>query len=390
MTRVYGWYTRGTHDCLHQGCVGAVAAGIFAARTPAAIVIGGMHHVEDFCTRSDSGNLLGQAITIPITLNIGRDVQAGEAFGPWFRHEITWTCMRTAVPNNEHAFRPPDDRFEVKTDILPLNTVDQGAFPADPNFRVYGYPGYNIGLIAKVTQGIAGGPEQTTYVNTVPGGYITTTFEDGFARQHGDISRFHLTLEVRLVKLKGLKIPESFLLMPIIVNFFSISRHPGALPYWKHNSHYYNYLKTTISNVNAACTTPNIDVPLGDAHGGNLRNADDTGPTKEFNLRFENCPAYMRSVAYRFQSASVSPHAISNGTLPLDPVSTASGVGVQVLHADDTPLAFSTTFIPLADYDPQNPSPVYLVPMKARIIRTDGELKGGSVHAAMKMVVRYR
>jgi len=50
----------------------------------------------------------------------------------------------------------------------------------------------------------------------------------------------------------------------------------------------------------------------------------------------------------------------------------------------------STTFISLDDYDAANPSAVYLVPMKARIIRTDGKLQGGSVHAAMKMVVRYR
>jgi len=361
---------------------------VLAALLPLAVQA---HHVEDFCTRSDSGNLLGEPVIIPITLNIGRDVQDGEAFGPWFKHEITWTCMRTAIPAPPipGAYQPPDDYFEVKTDVLPLNTIDKGPLHADPNFRVYAYPGYNIGLIAKVTQGITGGPEQTTYVNTVPGGYITTQFKDSFARNHGDITRFRLALEVRLVKLQGVKIPENFLFMPLIVNFFGTSRHPGAAPAWKHNSHYFNYLKTTIHNVSATCTTPDVHVQLGDAHSGNLRNVNDHGPTTEFNLRFENCPAYMSSVAYRFQP--VSPQAISNGTLPLDQsLSTASGVGVQVLRADDTPLAFSTTFISLDDYDAVNPSVVYLVPMKARIIRTDGKLQGGSVHAAMKMLVRYR
>jgi len=59
---------------------------------------------------------------------------------------------------------------------------------------------------------------------------------------------------------------------------------------------------------------------------------------------------------------------------------------VHVLNADGAPLAFDDTFIPLAAYDAMNPLPVYLVPMKSRIIRTTGALQGGKVHAAMKMV----
>jgi len=351
------------------------------------------NHVEDMCVRSDSGkHLPGQPIYIPITANIGRDVQNGEAFGPWVPYSITWTCVRTAIPAppNKHAYQPPNDNFEIKTQIFPVNMIDKGNLLADPSFRVYGYAGYNIGVIARVTQEVEGGTSATTNINHLPmGTFFTTNLADGSARKHGDISKFHLKLEVRLVKLPGVKIPTQAQFHPFTINFFSMSEHPDAPRYWKHHSHYYNYVKTTIHNISAACTTPDVDVDLGTAHGGNLVNVNDVGPTTEFNLRFENCPAYMTSVAYRFQSVPLQ--AISNGTLPLDPVlSTASGVGVQVLNADETPLAFNNTFIPLTAYDAVNPEPVYLVPMKARIIRTTGALQGGDVHAAMNMIVRYQ
>jgi len=349
------------------------------------------HHVEDFCTRSD-GKGWGSVITIPITASIGRDAQVGDAIGPWSGYSVTWTCIRTAIPAppDIHAYQPPNDNFEVRTEIMPVGMVDKGSFPADPSFRIYGYAGYNIGIIARVIQEVEGGTSAETNFNHLPvGTFFVTNLADGSARKHGDISKFHLRLEVRLVKLEGVKIPTNYNVHRFTINFKSISRHPGLAPYWKHHSHYFTHVNSTMHNLNAACETPDVHVDLGTAHGGNLANVNDAGPITEFNLRFENCPAYIGSVAYRFQSVPLQ--AISNGTLPLDPVlSTASGVGVQVLNADDTPLVFNDTFIPLTAYNAASPDPVYLIPIKARIIRTPGTLQGGSVHASMRMVTRYR
>jgi len=348
------------------------------------------HHVEDVCMRSDGGSDNAR-VNIPVTVNLGLDaagIQEGEAFGPWFSYTLTWTCIRTPMPDNKNSYKPDNDYFEVRTEIRPYSVKDKGGFLADPNFHVYQDGTQNFGFIAKFTQAIGGGPEQTTYLNTAVGTDVVTTFADGYARRHGDVSTFRLTLQVRLVKLHGTKTPPPNFDI-IRVRFRSISRHPDATPNWTTQSSYLNRLNVAINDVGAACTTPAVNVPLGTADGGKLRNVNDAGPIQPFALRFENCPPYMGSVEYRFQSVPLQ--AISNGTLPLDPVlSTASGVGVQVLNADDTPLAFDDAYIPLTAYDAANPSPLYLVPMKARIIRTPGALQGGSVHAAMKMLVRYR
>jgi len=353
------------------------------------------HTAQDLCTRNPSGNQIQNII-----VNIGRDAQINQPIGPWFQLPVfTWTCTRHSAPP---TFAPVGDRYEVRTKIGPdLAGVSLGnSISVDgQNYQVYRliHPAVvadKLGYIARIKREFvgSGGPDTDfvpmTSTNLHAPESILDAY-DGGPRSHGEQFQFRITLQVRLVKLHANMagvIYNSFLYMPMY--FYTLTRVDHGT-HWKAQKLFRNSLNVTIKSLNAACTTPKINVPLGDAHGGNLRNINDTGPTTAFNLRFENCPAYMSSVAYRFHS--IPQQAIANGILPLDPIlSTASGVGVQVLNADDTPLAFNNTFIPLAAYDAFNPDPLYLVPMKARIIRTSGTLQGGDVHAVMKMVVRYR
>jgi len=346
------------------------------------------HHVEDRCKRSDN-KPLGLEIDIPITANIGRDVAEGEAYGPWFSSSITWICTRTAVPAppDKHAFQPPNDKFQARTDVYAHYTEDKGIFPADPSFRVYRYPGTNIGFIARVRQGMEGDPMDPQPLNGTLGAFMTTTFEDSFARQHGSVSKFHLTLEVRLVKLQGVWIQHARF-TPFVVNFWSTDWHPGGPPYWIHRSHIYHYLKTTISNIAAACKTPAQTVDLGTTYTASLQGPHGAGPATDFSLPFENCPLYMASVAYKFHP--VPKQTIIDGILPLvERPDSATGVGVQVLQPDGTPLAFDTS-LPLTDYDPNTPVPLYTAPLKARIVRTHNSLSSGSVQALMEMEVTYK
>jgi len=357
------------------------------------------HTAEDVCTRSPASN---QTLNLNMIVNIGRDAQINDAIGPWFSYPtFTWTCKRH---NLSATFVPPGDRYEVKTDIGPDPagvTLGSMINVDGQNYQVYRLTHTSVGpnrfgYIARIKREFVGGSgPDTDFVPITATGVGTpdaiTIAHDGGPRAHGETFQFRITLQLRLVKLHDVFVTglryDHFLFLPMY--FYTLTRTDHDAQYWKPQVLSRNRLKINIKGVHAACTTPQVDVPLGDAHSGNLQSVGDAGPIKDFNLRFENCPAYMHSVAYRFQSMPLQ--AISNGTLPLDPVlSTASGVGVQVLNADETPLAFNNTFIPLTDYDAMSPSPVYLVPMKARIIRMAGALQGGSVHAAMKMLVRYQ
>jgi len=348
------------------------------------------NHFEDRCTRSDSGTAVSQPITIPATITIGRDVQEGEAYGPWLSNTVTFTCTRTPVLHFGSTYQPANDYFEVKTTYAPTDAVDRGVFAADPSFHVYS--SYNLGFIARITEYIDGQPPQTTPLNKAIGGYTTTIFKGNHARQAGDISSFHRKLEVRLVKLKASP-PKTHLFYPVSTNLYTRNRYEHeqahAAPVWKKNSGYAYYLKTTNNNLKAACKTPDQTVDLGTTYTASLQGPDGAGPATDFTLRFEKCPPYLTAIDYQFHA--LAQNTITNGILPLvDLPDKATGVGVQVLMPDGvTPLAFDTT-MPLDIYNANNPAPLYEIPLKARIVRTPGALGGGKVKALMQMEVTYK
>jgi len=343
-------------------------------------------YVRDYCTRSD-GKPAGSLISIPIPINIGRDVQEGEAYGPWFQHTLTWTCTRTAVPPTS-SFQPANDHFHVKTDFYTAGVLDKGLFAADPSFRVYGYRGTNIGLIAKITQHIGGQPPQTSPLNALVGVLTTKEFKDSHARLIGDVTEFHITLHVRLVKLKGTTVKTSNF-RAIRVNFFSAKYYADMIPHWVHHANYPYFLKPDIDDVKAACATPDVPVRLDTAYTSYLQTPDGAGPAKDFTLRFEKCPPYLTAIDYALHA--VPRQTITNGILPLvDQPNSATGVGVQVLMPDGiTPLAFDTP-MSLGAYDPNRPNATYEIPLKVRVARTSGALEAGQVKALMEMEVTYK
>jgi len=374
----------------------ALATAGWLAMTPAQA-----NHYKDVCTRSDSKSL-NQPIHIPVQFDyVEDDVKVGEAYGPWFRHHITWTCIRTPDLHRGSTYQPAEDYFEARTRYYPDGAVQNGElFAADPSFRIYHY-GSTIGFIARITQHIDGQPPQTTPVNAPVGTVITTEFKDNVARKAGDVSKFHFTLEVRMVKQKKPPIKNAKPLF-LVNNFDSTDRsehddhkahkkHKGKKD-WKQRSHMYNYLVVDVNRIQPACITPSQTVPLGNVGATTLQAPGSAGPLSGFNLRFEQCPPHKAGIDYKLQPVYGLASSIP-GTLRLDPASSsATGVGVQVLLADGiTPMTFNQPY-PLAAYDPHNtdPSVVYQVPLQARIVRTDGPLQSGTVEAAMTVVATYR
>jgi len=353
-------------------------------------------YVWDLCTRSDG--TIGQPIFIPMTQHIPRDVQVGEAYGPWFSYTITWTCTRLydePIP----SWHRPNDYFHVKTWFHPAAVTDRGLLAADPSFRVYGYAGHNFGFIIKVDQYIEGQSPQTTHLNSLPGLFMPEQeFLGTHARSHGDVSKFHVTWHVRFVKLSGpVHVPITFDIHGITANFYTDKYHQDGIIHWLHNSHYLGFFKTTVKNTQLACklSVPTSDVQLGEVSAYTIRDLLQTGPSTGFNINFKDCPAYMGSVSYQFQPlpGQAWPTGVPNnyGILPQRDTSTtgAKGVAVQVLDENDQPIPFDTP-VELSAYNPQAPDPDYIVPLKAHIIRTGGGLKAGNVEAAMNVVATYK
>jgi len=349
------------------------------------------NHFYDKCTRSD-GQPIGSSITIQTAATIDPSIKEGEAYGPWLSHEVTFTCTRTPELHAGSTFQPNQDYFEVKTTWAATDAVDRGVFAADPNYHVYS--SYGIGFIARITEHIDGQPPQTTPFNKSIGSYTTTIFTGTYARQAGDVSKFHRKLEIRLVRLKE-KPTTPHIFYPVSTNFYTKTRHEHKNAHtWLHNSAYAYYLKTAINQIVGTCKTVNGStiapqtVQLGRVHTNDIPDIGDAGPMTAFDLHFLECPKGLKSINYTFEPLPAGTSPV-NGILPQRLAAAATGVGVQVLDGSGQPIVFNTP-ITLAAYDKHHPDPDYVVPLKARIIRTDSTANAGKLEAAMNVVVTYK
>jgi len=357
------------------------------------------HYILDECLRNPGS--ANESVMFPdITLNSGRDVPVGEAFGPWFTHTLTWTCTRTL--DHHPVFWRPNDYFHAKTWVYATGVEDRGLYAADPSFRVYSFGAYNVGFIVQVIQRVKNGETHTLTLNTPVGNYWDNEqyLKGSVARQVGDVSEFQLELKIRLVKLDGPPLPAPTATVhftPLHVDFFSSMYHKdNDILLWKHHSAYYYSLTTTVKQIAATCKTfggntiKDQTVQLGTVPAHTLIN-DGFGPDTGFKLRFQECPPGMTDIRYEFQP-------LPAGTTPVNGIllqmatgtAAASGVGVQVRDENNQPLNFNQP-LSLTAYDPNASSPAdYVVPLKARIIRTGATVSGGSVEAAMNVTVTYK
>jgi len=335
------------------------------------------------------------------TINIGRDSANNNPIGPWLTlPTTTWICTRKASPAH---FSPNEDQYAIRASTGPAAGINR-CFNSDcsvnlggKNYAFYRYSN-KIGFIAEMQYHMQGeSPSEFFALRADTHKYDTHEFFGGGPRQTGQTFWFKTTLRIRLVRMGS---TDTF---PSSVNFSAIRiqlqphEHSSHSKKWTPHSHHmvkHSYaLSVSFPQFQATCTTPNVNVDLGEVSTSALTSPGNTGPTREFSMRIENCPPYMALISYRFRP--VPGHlAITHGTLSLDPsLSTATGVGVQVLNPDDTPLVFfnGSNATTLTEYDPLLlPHSTYTVPLKARIIRTSGALNAGTVHASMVMEMRYK
>ncbi|AKL11851.1 TPA: type 1 fimbrial protein [Kluyvera intermedia] len=138
-----------------------------------------------------------------------------------------------------------------------------------------------------------------------------------------------------------------------------------------------------------SCETPDILVDLKKHSKPDFTTVGSTSAATPFNFEIKKCSKDMAAVKYTFKPAAginlVNPGA-SNQHVTLRTGSTASGVGVQVLYANDTLVPFNTA----VKYTGYNASlgGDYVIPMKARFIRT-GEVTPGTAESAVEFTMAY-
>ncbi|CAM2178045.1 hypothetical protein PSAC2689_20604 [Paraburkholderia sacchari] len=89
-------------------------------------------------------------------------------------------------------------------------------------------------------------------------------------------------------------------------------------------------LASNIAVTAAACTTPDVAIPLGDHLQSEFKGVNTFSSSTSFSFALSNCPAGMKSVTYRVDPATPVLNA-AQSVVALDGSSTATGVGVQLL-----------------------------------------------------------
>lgn len=136
-----------------------------------------------------------------------------------------------------------------------------------------------------------------------------------------------------------------------------------------------------------ACVTPDVTVPLGSHVRPDFSGPGSVSPPVNFNVQVNSCPAGLSAVYYGFNPATSMFGDQNNGIVTLDSSSTASGVGVQVLYNDGSPLPFNTW---LRFWSYAGAAGNYTIPLKARYYQTAANVTPGTANSYIWLAMNYQ
>ncbi|WP_164992075.1 fimbrial protein [Burkholderia stabilis] len=150
-----------------------------------------------------------------------------------------------------------------------------------------------------------------------------------------------------------------------------------------------------INIVSQTCTTPDVNVDMGQHQTKAFSGAGSATPWKDFSIRLQNCPAFYGSSSFVTNNDSATGWNSTISTNPntlgfsLQPTTTivdpaqgivalkqttsgpaaATGVGLQMANASNQPVSFNTT-MPSGITPTATPGANYSIPLRARYIQT--------------------
>lgn len=137
----------------------------------------------------------------------------------------------------------------------------------------------------------------------------------------------------------------------------------------------------------AACTTPDVTIPLGDHLLSEFKGINTVTASTSFNIALSNCPAGMKGITYRIDpvTAVLNP---GNSVVALDGSSGATGVGVQLLDGAGAvfPLSTARTFSAYST----STGGSYTIPMRARYYQTAATVVAGTANTSMTLTMTYQ
>lgn len=321
------------------------------------------------------------------SLTVGRDVPNGTVL-----YRQTVRTMTTLIHcRNDGAIATLQDSYRLTSTPLPLSGWNAAPFPG----RVYqtGVPGIGVAVW------YAG--------NAFPYDYSRTNcgVVGGGCHWNGTLSAF----DISLIKIG----PVS----PGVIQAANLPRMQynvvtdNTLPIMR------TRFTGSIQIVAQTCTTPNVNVALGNYKVSDFSGAGSGTPFKDFAIELQNCPAFHGASAslihtdsttgWQESALSVTPNALrfsltavngvvaaQPGTVQLSPgtpgAPAATGVGVQLFRTVGGFLQFDT-LLPTGITPSDTSGASYSVPMRARYVQVGaGKPTPGPANASVMFTINYQ
>ncbi|HHL4081717.1 fimbrial protein [Burkholderia sola] len=134
----------------------------------------------------------------------------------------------------------------------------------------------------------------------------------------------------------------------------------------------------------SSCSTPDVQVNLGRSNLADLKNVGATSKAVAFDLKFNNCPAGLKTITYGFDSPSGFVNA-AGGVIALSGSSGAKGVGIQLMDDAGKAVRLDQTHV----VAPNVAGGSFAVPLQAALYRTSQVVTGGSFSASLTFTMSY-
>jgi major type 1 subunit fimbrin (pilin) len=314
------------------------------------------------------------------TIEIGKDSAVGDVIGPWIGsyNATAWNCTPNSnyqqpVQFSVQGYPPYTTRNTIVVDgqtyMLYNTTVKTG-----------------LGYIVRWRFTLNGKTTAWQPLTIATGGQ--QTHAESIIMNYNAGTRFYLGVDaqVRFVKTTtGLTSGAIPLFDPIYLRHLQTYNGNSAVGDLTYMIAQFKSGGTIASG--GTCTTPNVNVDLPEASVGEFSGVGSVAGRKAFDLAFNQCPAGLSSIGYSF-AATTQVLDATQGVVAPNATSTASGVGIQLLRGNNTPVTFGTIYL-LDNYD-ATAKANYRVPMQAGLFQTGKSVTAGSVNTAITFTLNYK
>lgn len=318
------------------------------------------------------------------TVQVGKDAAVGDLLGNWMTssNPTAWTCKHVTnyqsytVPMAVQGYPPYRVWGTMQIDGQTYNVYDTVVKDG-------------LGYVARWRYTVKGQLSDWYPLTIATGGNQTPSQLFNVSYDDDNSWNIGVDVQVRFVKIKpSLTAGSTTVFDPMYMRHYQTYGGKDFVGGGTYMIAQFRAGGLVISTTGGTCTTSDVNVNLPPASRASFTGVGYTTSRKDFDLVFTKCPAGLANISYLFTPTTAIIDN-SQGVFAISLTSSASGVGIQLLNAQDEPLSFNTSYL-LTEYDPTVDNATYTVPLRAGLYQTEASVTPGGINGAVTFTLSYK